>query len=130
MRIRQRLHCDADYDFGYPVNATTSPQKWLVLPRISIDRNDIDCGAGTNFTKFGEVVMFCKKCGGTAKVADECALQAYPKCVGFVMEDEDCGYLKAAVLKQARHPSYGETLYCMESEEDCAGVYAALGRHS
>jgi hypothetical protein len=94
--------------------------EFLVLPRASIDRHDIDCGqAGSVFMKEGQEVHFCKLCGGTAAVADAC--KAHSKCVGFVMEDEKCGYLKASVAASAQYPSQPETLYCLPSQPDCKG---------
>lgn len=90
------------------------------MPRTSVDRHDIDCGQpGSTFEKEGQVVHFCKLCGGTAAVADACKQNT--KCVGFVMEDERCGYLKASVTASAQFRSQPETLYCLPSQQDCQG---------
>jgi hypothetical protein len=112
------LHTFADYSSDW----------WRVLPTTSIDRHDIDCGQNNSFIHAsGQVVNFCRVCGGPEAVADECALRE--ECAGFVMDNVKdagrCGYLKSAVLKQARKEVPSETLFCKGSEPDCAGGCAA-----
>jgi hypothetical protein len=94
--------------------------EFVVLPRTSVDRHDIDCGQpDSTFMKEGQLVRFCKICGGTAAVADAC--KAHSQCVGFVMEDDKCGYIKASVATVAQFRSQPETLYCLPSQPDCTG---------
>jgi hypothetical protein len=52
-------------------------------------------------------------------VADAC--RAHSQCVGFVMEDDKCGYIKASVAVTAQYRSQPETLYCLPSQPDCTG---------
>lgn len=124
-RMSQRSCCLTALFHSPPLVADYSSDWWRVLPGTSIDRNDIDCGRNTSFIHetSGQVVNFCYVCGGTEAVADACALHS--ECVGFVMDngkdDGKCGYLKSAVLEQARKEVPSETLYCMGSEADCAG---------
>jgi hypothetical protein len=96
-----------------------------VLPGIEIDSTDIDCGQNTTFQhrRSNATITYCRQCGGAEAVADACALN--PECVGFTMEvkegNETCGYLKSAVLKQAQYGAAQGTLYCRDSQPDCAG---------
>jgi hypothetical protein len=70
---------------------------YKLIPCTSIPGSDIDCQYKD---EEGKYQPFCKVCteptinGGVEAVAASCS--ANPNCTSFVMESQDCGYLKSA----------------------------------
>lgn len=103
---------------------------WLVMPRKLVYLNDIDCGsASASECTNDEGQPCCKVCGGTAAVARQCSKTMHRGggCFGFVMENNDCGYLKSSVGTTAQKESPSDTLYCRPSQKDCEGAPTAAG---
>lgn len=101
--------------------AASAAAAFLVMPGTSVRLHDIDCGQPEcAFMEDQQWIQCCKYRDSAAKMAEKCSLQ--PGCVGFTMDSEGWGYLKAsveAVAAQYSEPS--KALYCLPSQPDCKG---------
>jgi hypothetical protein len=69
------------------------PGSFKLVPDTETRQQDISCG----YVDEGGARDFCKVCGGVTAVIGKCNSLA-EKCVAVNMEDDDCGYLKAAPI--------------------------------